>query len=1006
MAVNAANLFLLLSTCVLAAIGGRTGNIRPVPLDADKLADKLAIPDAGDSAISSDADPLHLQAQAKPKFGKMRRANYKKGKNGKIDYSPRPISKLPCGEASQVRSSSDKRLVCPADCPYYAQELKDDLYCTFKCVAVTECAAANPRRPIADYVSRQKVCRGPLVPNCHTYRYDGTDSCLTCGTFYGVGEDGQCHYRYGWLIWIIVVPALIAVAAVVVWLVNLILRPVSNKLGLKQGHAARSQAKITTPFSPTQARTVYPVPLTNLCRQEEVAGPGMLLHFNFQFWCMLWAFGVAFIWWAFVKSVDEDMFVLGTRRFGTARENCILVAWGYETQQKLMWAKVTFLAMAYVFTFVGSLLYSIRQQRMCAVMDAESKTMKDFVALLTGIPPSVTGADGNLETEIKTAVERAVGQKVVGVSVCWNYGDKFDEVTQALDQDLKARQEDYATKKRLEHSSSAPETFRAEDADIERSGQGDAPANLWPMGKFFYGVEQKIENLTCGDPPEPSKDADTIALLKELEVGGEAFIVFENEDSRNQAVEKGASGITFKGDTLNLVEVDCEPDTVNWENLGNTTARSRLIKLIQGFGWIFVALCVWATAFYGPYFYGQITFNYENGAMPPGYTGLIFTLVVCVGNVIMYEVCARVSDGIGFKTKDEREACYMVLYVIACTFNVILDFGCTYMVALKVARGMNFRTYFGVKIDDIPHFTEQFEAYSMQRILAQNAFDYAWPSTFLIPFILEPIVTVYLPYKVSLWFVRTHPEWTGRDAELWLATIPFDMGRYGDLQLNMLLGIMIFFFPSGYSLSLFLGMGFSHMYIYCFDHWKVLSAIPKVIYANGNVDWYSQWLMAPITAVLAMALAFKANGEGLYEVTGIAIILLCAGAWILHTVVHTALLVYVVPMFMPTNLPDPHAEMQYPAISEKLACNWFTANPVHCLRSKLIHKHSPPCSFMYSGKEHLLNYNKAIGCHFKDQAADYEDYDSVVDWKALKQLFSGKSQAGVKEDAKSAKDVK
>merc|ERR1740121_2260365 len=242
----------------------------------------------------------------------------------------------------------------------------------------------------------------------------------------------------------------------------------------------------------------------------------------------------------------------------------------------------------------------------------------------------------------------------------------------------------------------------------------------------------------------------------------------------------------------------------------------------------------------------------------------------------MYEVCARVSDRDRRRHDGRIQACYVVLYVIACSFNVILDFVCTYMVALKVARAHGFRTYFGEKIEDIESFTEQFETYAMQRILAQNAFDYAWPSTFLIPFILEPIVTVYVPYKISQLMVRTHPEWTGRDAELWMACIPFDMGRYGDLQLNMLLGMMIFFFPSGYTLTLFLGMGFSHVYIYAFDHWKVLSAIPRVIYANGNVDWYSQWMMAPITATLASCLAFKANCHDFgFCVKGNYIIALC-----------------------------------------------------------------------------------------------------------------------------------
>merc|ERR1719454_2796844 len=72
----------------------------------------------------------------------------------------------------------------------------------------------------------------------------------------------------------------------------------------------------------------------------------------------------------------------------------------------------------------------------------------------------------------------------------------------------------------------------------------------------------------------------------------------------------------------------------------------------------------------------------------------------------------------------------------------------------------------------------------------------------------------------------SHVEWTGRDAEMWMVAFPFDMGRYGDLLLNMLLGILIFYFPGGYTLLLFIGMGLSHIWIYIIDHVKVLTTIP------------------------------------------------------------------------------------------------------------------------------------------------------------------------------------
>merc|ERR1719174_1678398 len=101
---------------------------------------------------------------------------------------------------------------------------------------------------------------------------------------------------------------------------------------------------------------------------------------------MIWAFCVATLWVIMALVVDNALFVLGTRSFGTPRNNCILVAWGYETQQRLMWTKVLFCQLVYVFTFIGSLLMSIRQLRLFQGFDYQNKTMKDFVLMCEGLP--------------------------------------------------------------------------------------------------------------------------------------------------------------------------------------------------------------------------------------------------------------------------------------------------------------------------------------------------------------------------------------------------------------------------------------------------------------------------------------------------------------------------------------------------------------------------------------------------------------------------------------------
>ena len=47
----------------------------------------------------------------------------------------------------------------------------------------------------------------------------------------------------------------------------------------------------------------------------------------------------------------------------------------------------------------------------------------------------------------------------------------------------------------------------------------------------------------------------------------------------------------------------------------------------------------------------------------------------------------------------------------------------------------------------------------------------------------------------------------------------------------------------------------------------------------------------------------------------------------------------------------------YVAAFSEEPCNWFSANSVHCLRSKYIHHHDPPCSFFTPGQEPIKRIN-------------------------------------------------
>jgi len=266
--------------------------------------------------------------------------------------------------------------------------------------------------------------------------------------------------------------------------------------------------------------------------------------------------------------------------------------------------------------------------------------------------------------------------------------------------------------------------------------------------------------------------------------------------------------------------------------------------------------------------------------------------------------------------------------------------------------------------------------------------------------LLEPFATVLLPYKGGECLIRTHPELGGRDAELCMQAWEFDMGRYADLLLNMAIGILIFMFPGGYTLTIFFGVVGSHIYIYAYDHWKVLRVIPRCVYATMDVDWWAQWMLAPITAMILMCLVVKANCQGFgYCIDGIKLIEVMWTLFVLHTCLHTSLL-HCIPLFGLSNDEAKSSGDNYYTVAKAVPCNWFSANPVKCLRSKLLYKHEPPCDFHVIGKEHLLRRNEGVGNCYEATMAEREDYQATT-MSSLKEALTHLSgTAGVKPPSK------
>jgi hypothetical protein len=485
------------------------------------------------------------------------------------------------------------------------------------------------------------------------------------------------------------------------------------------------------------------------------------------------------------------------------------------------------------------------------------------------------------------------------------------------------------------------------------------------------------------------QEVDTEAELKSLYSCDEAFVVFGTEEARDEAVQVAGwkkQDLVYKGKKIRLQTAACEPESLFWGNYHNYRKRDRVFKVSTCIGIVWGALATWTLLFYFPYLYYAMDFDYAYGQEPGAVEMLSFSVVVMLGNAIMYFVCSAVADRMSFTRAGHREVCYFLLYTFACMFNVGLDLCIAYYIAYQQMVGLGMRTYYGTHLKDVKTFPERFETYAMQRELGTVLLEYAFPSTFLLPYIFEPIITIYVPYRLMVCFVRSHPELTHLDCEAYLENVPMDLSRYADVLLNVMLAALVLYFPGGFNLTMFLGLVGSHIYIYMLDHYRVLRAIPMCNFSKASVDWWAQWMCSIPCGCMLSCLIFKASterthrqnqGRDMYDddahsTERYSVFWICLAAFVGHVVLHTAILVYVVPLF--GSRSKKASEETYVTCSERIACSWFTSNPVHCLRSEYFYGASPGVDFCIPGKEHLIRHSPQWGVHWRSFGLRSESY--------------------------------
>lgn len=898
-----------------------------------------------------------------------------------------------CGDVHFAGATDDVSVGCPSNCPMYAEE-RDVGFCHFKCVPAVDCYEHDELRPVPSW--QHGHCRTCQVPGCLKCGTHGLDQCHLCKPDYLLQPDGLCYWKKMFYLKCLGVFLAILVLLIVIWIVDLAcFREVTNTDGLNTGLSYRSRSKLKRdPQDMTEeARSsqeprrspLFPI-TTNLCTQD-VGGCGIVLHFNFQVMVIIWAFSIA-IAFAILSSYHPELAEIGVREVNTARDYCIVTQWGAAVQMKLMFVKVHFVECVYGFSFIGAIIHSIRQLRIYQNMDSKEATMVDYAVRFSNLPDAV-GAD-KIEEQWQEALHRALGKKPVGLSVCWDYRAHEDTVLRTVEEDLH-----FADVAEKAADRTRPITPREDSTRVK-----ELPWHSKHWFKLEKALFEPAQDASEVEVKKENRDRDVRIMCQSLTTCGEAIGVFASEQDAEAVINKcDNEEILVEGNRVGACRMKAEPDTVNWVNFPLFGWQNKVGKLIWGALTILFALLCWSVFIYLPYtLYIIYFFDYDHGQPPSFIDGLTFTLVIAIGNQIMYAASDSVASYMAFVYKDDQQACYVILYSVACLFNVLLDLVTTYYMAMYMMVSSE-STYETEELLTLP-FSEVFEKYTMQKSLGEQLMAYAYPATFLIPFVIEPLPTLILPYLIGMMVVRTHRRIKDIDAEAMMACMPYDLSRYGDLMLDVILAVLSFFFPPGYTMMMFLSLGFCHLGVYVYDHLRVLRSVQKCAFANNKVDWWVNAMMAFPCGILAAVIIFKANcasyavfnldahGEVPHnqitqqiahhtcDADGALLYKRCLYAFLLHIVIHLLLLQYFVPLF---GADHRNVALEYSRCAATKAASWFSTNPVHCLRSKYIYGHTNPVMFYKLGKENLIKPNPGQGIYYKYvRDADWkEEYDLV-----------------------------
>lgn len=914
-----------------------------------------------------------------------------------VNNASHASDQIACGRHLQMHPS---QVSCPGACPYLRAE--PTRLCEFKCVAAKDCGDDNPLTSFANPESLR--CEACLVAACHLCTESSKNECAECHSGFEL-TNGQCIsiHRRAWHCFYSFI--LILAGVVVLYFVQLLRRKLVNLEPLKHGMDFRYLSSIRNPESGSQ----WSLKETDLQRNPRPAGLATMLHFRFMGMAMVWGLIIMIVLLIFgayfqqrpkaLRSYPENTFNACNQNVQDAKEHFL--------DMETFYFFVT--VFIYLASTAGSLFFAKRQRQSWEAGMADTDTMGQFALVTKGFP--ILDGSKNVEKDFEAFLRQAPqfeGLNIVGVSVCWNYRDKKKEIDEQIEFE----------------QSKADVTAWGESINSARTldDEEGAKRNCFDPELRCVDYLLGVGNMPCVKSKKEELP-DVIEVLDSLKTTEYVFIIFETPHQAAVAKEcVDAAPLKYEGSDIHLYDHDFEPLTVLWDGWGCPRQEFHMRIAV---GWLIIisAILLLDIFFYAPYVQYIMSYSDVAGMSQGGFvTGTLLGMLITVCNQIIYQVITLVAQSCGWCNSDKKMRFYVIQYTLAVLFNTCVDL----WTVIILARGYQVdESLQRQAVDDSTMSAKALaESPSIQRALYIQMVAYIFPSCLLLPFLLEPLVAAMAPYYIGRSLVGSRKDVSIQDAEGCLQMQPYDLSRYGDVLVNIMLCCMMFAFTYPNLWQIWLYFLISMAVIYTWDKIRLLRLSFRSYYSSDTMEKAVQGMSALPCGILAACVAFRIYGakhkgflealttepspnlmelggtEILVEAFGIltrhTIVPICVGTFFVHCLIHWSLLNHFVydstedADVKQTDAADlertrsAHTK-SFDELASAMPASWFTINPVHCLRSKYKYskdpKYSgtdnPPCSYYQIGKPFLIKSNPKVGVFFEynDRSVNIPDYE-------------------------------